>query len=372
MRRVVVIGSGAAGTAAALAAHEGGARVTVIRGRPGATSLTAGALDRESQSEAPDDVARATLEALGIYSLASCTLATSAGTMRSSSGRDVSLCDLTPAAGTVLVARVTHPAWDADALAASYAELDKTRTYLARDVGLVLHATERAMSHTELAALHDDDERLARTAERIRAALAEGGTFGAVLLPPWLGVDGPRAAALSTRVGAPCGEVLAALDGPSGARFERARDRCLDQRSIETVSSKARRVTSSLVELHDGRTIECDAVVLATGGLVGGGLAYTPGDSAPGSSRAPFALTYDAPVTLGHDGHAFVVPGSVFGIPPESLFSPAESPLIQRVGAISTPANIHDAGDACADRARTLLAAFTSGVVAGRAALRSP
>jgi len=379
-RRVIVLGSGAAGTAAALAAHRAGAHVTVVRGRPGATSLTAGGLDvdgsaaggtSQTPSVATDEEARVVIAALGIYTLGSCRLATNAGTLRAAAGRDQALADLDAKAGPVLVARVAHPAWDADALAASYAEGDKTRDYVARDVGLVLHSNERAMTHTELAALHDDDDaRLGRAAERIRAALAEGGTFTTVLVPPWLGVAAPRAAALSDRVGIQCGEILAALGGPSGARFERARDRCLA--AIDTIADRARRVKTNPVSVVVGeRTIEADAIVLATGGLLGGGIAYTP----PPPTRAAFTLTYEAPVDLGCDGRSLMMPGSIFGMPPEalvSLVSPASSPLIERIGILrSEPLRgIHVAGDAAADRPRTLLEAFVSGAAAGRAAAR--
>jgi glycerol-3-phosphate dehydrogenase subunit B len=373
-RHVVVLGSGAAGTAAALAASQAGARVTVVRGGVGATSLTSGALG-ERQDPRVDDIKAAT-DALDIYALGACTLATSAGTLRSASGRDRGLCDLSTSQGAVLIARVAHPAWDADALAASYGELDETRRYVVRDVGLVIHPGERAMTHTELAALHDDDARLATAAERIQTALADGGPFGAVLLPPWLGVMGPRAAALSKLVGAPCGEVLAAFDGPCGARFERARDRVFG--AFEVVQGRARRIVGHSVEVGTAK-LEADAIVLATGGLLGGGIAYTPGDAAPARAtpapaRAAFALTYDAPVALGHEGRPLMVPGSIFGIQPEALVWPyEESPMSERIGVLAREGlragdGIYVAGDALADAPRTLLAAFASGTAAGRAA----
>jgi len=274
----------------------------------------------------------------------------------------------------VLVARVAHPAWDADALARSYAEIDKTRDYVVRDVGLVVHPAERAMAHAELAALHDDDARLRLAADRIRTVLSEG-SFGTVLLPPWLGVTAPRAAALSKLVGVPCGEVLAPLDGPCGARFERARDRCFAATSIETVQGRAKRIeararpdAARYVALVEARSIEADVVIIATGGLLGGGLAYTPGDA------TTFTLTYDAPVTIGHDGHPLVMPGSVFGVEPESLVWPHDdSPLSERVGVLTREGlragdDIYVVGDALADAPRTLLAAFASGTAAGRAA----
>ena len=64
-RRVVVIGAGASGTAAAYAASKLGARVTLITGRPGATSLSSGALDGDW--EGAGDEAQAFIDAIGIW-----------------------------------------------------------------------------------------------------------------------------------------------------------------------------------------------------------------------------------------------------------------------------------------------------------------
>jgi len=373
---VVVLGSGVAGTAAALAARAAGAKVTLVRARAGATSLGSGALD----GQADDDVARV-VASLELHALGTCRLATSAGTLRAASGRDRALADLGATIGPVLVARVAHPAWDADALAAAFGELD-SRGFVARDVGLVAQTDERVMEHAEIAARHDDEARLARAAERIRAVLAEGGSFSAVLLPPWLGAERPRAERLSALVGLPCGEVLAPIGGPAGARFERARDRSLQNANIETTPGVARRVSAAssacTVELADGATLRADAVVLATGGVLAGGIAYTPGDAAaaraiPAPTHAPFALSYDAPVALGRGGHRLVVPGSVFGVAPESLTWPhADPPEIESVGILvdarlRAAPRVFACGDALEGRPRTMLAALVSGVAAGRA-----
>jgi glycerol-3-phosphate dehydrogenase subunit B len=347
-RNVVVVGGGAAGTAAALAAREGGAHVTMVRGRTGATSLGSGALDGMPDAELPT---------LDLFEFGACHIATSAGTIRAAAGRDRALADLDAMRGPVLVARVSHPAWDGDALAAAFAELD-SRGFVARDVGLVLHPEERAMQHAEIAARHDDAARLARAAERIRDALS-GGNFGAVLLPPWLGIDRPRARELSDLVGLPCGEVLVPVDGPAGLRFERARDRSLQNANVETISGWISNVSS----------LDADAIVLATGGLLGG-LSYTP------ATRAPFALGYEAPVTLGRDGRPFVAPGSIFGVAPESLLWPyAPAPAIESVGILvdttfRAAPNIWACGDALEGRPRTVLAALATGRAAGRAASR--
>jgi len=214
------------------------------------------------------------------------------------------------------------------------------------------------MSHVELAARHDDPARLARAAERIRSAL-EGAA--AVLLPPWLGASAPRARELSALAGVPCGEVLVPIDGPAGVRFESARDRSLQNAHINVRAGRAKRVSKSGVALESGEELACDAVVLATGGVLAGGIVYTPGEP------STFALSYDAPVTLGHGGRPLAVPGSMFGVPPESLVWPSGS-ILEDVGVIA--GTILACGDCAAARPRTMLEAFSSGARAGREAAR--
>ncbi len=356
-RRVVVVGSGAAGTAAAITAHAAGCEVTLVRGRAGASALGSGALDGSVGGSVDD--AKSVVSALELHALGACTVATSAGTIRSASGRDLALLDLDQVNGPVLVARVAHVAWDADALAAAFSETDSKRWgFVARDVGLVLHTDERAMSHVELAARHDDPARLARAAERIQSAL-EGAA--AVLVPPWLGAAAPRARELSALAGVPCGEILAAIDGPAGVRFEHARDRWLQNAHIETRQGRAKRVADGKVVLESGEELACDAVVLATGGVLAGGIVYTPGD------RATFMLSYDAPVELGLGGRPLVVPGSVYGVPPESLVWPGGRGL-ERVGIVAGSKAVHPCGDCVEGRPRTMLEAFSSGARAGRLA----
>ncbi len=389
-RRVAVLGGGIAGTAAALSAAAAGAEVTFVRGRPGATSLSCGALDAGSWERgrprpgfalAPE--ARAVLDALGGYAVGECVLATTAGILRRADGRDTALLDLTngEVKGAICVIAVEHPSWHAMTLA-RHLGARGDRDFVARSASLFLHASERAMHPVELAGLHDDEARLAHTAERIRAALAEGGAFSGVLLPPWLGVDAPRARALSEKVGLPCGEVLAGNDGPAGARFERARDRSLQNAHIKTrdglvsrVESRAEGCTVSLA----GDTFDVDAVVLATGGVVGGGIVYAPGEAVlasavPPGPRGPFELSFTAPVTVGLDGRPLGVPGSLFGVAPEQLAWPYErEPALERVGvlvgaSLRAAVRVYAAGDAIADRPRGWLHALATGAAAGQAA----
>src|SRR5208282_133147 len=106
-----------------------------------------------------------------------------------------------------------------------------------------------------------------------------GSRARAVLLPPSLGVERARATALGDLVGLPCGEALGAPGGPAGLRFERARDRALAAAGVVRVEGRAVRVSPAearwIVWSGDG-SLEADAVVLAVGGLIGGGIAYDP------------------------------------------------------------------------------------------------
>src|SRR5687767_14513449 len=99
-RDVVVIGAGAAGTAAAWAAARAGASVMVLHDRAGATALYSGALDLvpwDSKDEpqarrAAEDAVLADTELaafageLGVFRLVHCTLASREGVARRALG----------------------------------------------------------------------------------------------------------------------------------------------------------------------------------------------------------------------------------------------------------------------------------------------
>ena len=96
-RQVVVIGAGAAGTAAAYAAATGGAKVTIVGARPGATSLASGAIDGATARPFGDDRARVLsfFETLGLWEIGAerCRVATQGGLLREARGRDRAVLD---------------------------------------------------------------------------------------------------------------------------------------------------------------------------------------------------------------------------------------------------------------------------------------
>ena len=134
-RRVVVVGAGIAGTAAALAAARTSAAVTLLDGGAGASTLATGALDltpwqpsaettHAGEPELPVS-ARDVLEALGVHVLTArpALLLTTAGVRRPARGRDAALLDVARLAGRPLgVVRCARPGWDADVLARVWGE----------------------------------------------------------------------------------------------------------------------------------------------------------------------------------------------------------------------------------------------------------
>ena len=251
--------------------------------------------------------------------------------------------NLSASTGSVLVARVAHPSWDADALAAGFSESEATRARRARHRSRDAH--ERAR----------DEARRARRSPRRRAearpcrgahprgALGRGGR--SVRSSSAMARHRPRRARPRSRslsgsraVRCSCGE-----DGPAGSRFERARDRALQiSRSSTAAPTRVhRRRAMGAVWRRSGAALDCDAVVLATG--------RRPRGRHPVHARQPhvFTLSYDAPVTLGFGGQPLVVPGSVFGV--RAGVAPRAARLASaraRGCACACPPRIFAAGDA--------------------------
>ncbi|MEO8875774.1 MAG: FAD-binding protein, partial [Polyangiaceae bacterium] len=390
-RTVVVIGSGISGTAAALSAAHAGANVRVIGGAPGATSLSGGAVDfvdwsSRSTPERLDESAEKAFSALDFALLPDegVVLATTAGVVRPAAGCDRALLDLDRIGrGAVLVPRCDHPTWDAPSLARCWGSsplaAERSVSFVALDVQLTRFKDERGIGDAEIAARHDDGARLDWLAERLREVIARNPGFVAVILPPWLGAEISRADVLSQKVGIRCGEALSGLASASGARFAAARDRAFAKAEIgytTTWAAGARPSKSGWrIDVDDGAWVEADAVVLATGGLVGGGLVYSPGASAqaaevPSNAYPTLRGAGDFPVKIGEHGVSPGSPSTLFGAQPESIAWPFSSdPWIERAGVITdakgavvgAPSGFFACGDVIANRPRTWLDSLRSG-----------
>ena len=198
---VVVIGAGAAGTAAAWAARPN-AKVTIVDGGVGATSLTSGAIDDQpwdqlvraakTLGEAPKlqpipSSTAAFAAELGLWSLAtegsSPLVATTGGWVRPARGLDRSLLDLRSLIGRrVLLPRADRPGWDADSLARAFAAeapVELGLTFEAVDATVLRFEDERRIADAEIASRTDDPARLAwlatelgRTRDRLGERIA--------------------------------------------------------------------------------------------------------------------------------------------------------------------------------------------------------
>lgn len=394
MKRVLVIGAGVAGTAAALSAKQAGADVAIVSGSVGASGLASGAIDLEPWERATTEPAEldafctALLARLGAtVGPASALVASASGLVRPARGRDLALLDLASLpAGRVFVADADASGWDAAALCRAWNAAPRARkrqlSFEPLAGHFLKHTGERAMTAVEIAARHDAPERLAWLGSALRDALAKAGACVAVVLPPWLGASAPRANALGSIVGVACGEAIALSGGPAGRRFEAQRDRALADAGVESAQGWVTRVTTErdevTVELEGGDARTCDAVVLAVGGLVGGGIVYTPAEAilataVPPYPRNVFSCAIDVAVAIGEGGKELVVPGSMFGLPAEQTSWPfSRDPLSERVGVLSRGSRaaerVYVAGDCMADRARTWVAAMQSGAAAGTGA----
>jgi glycerol-3-phosphate dehydrogenase subunit B len=388
---VVVVGAGIAGTAAALAATRAGARVTVVDDATGASSLATGAIDLVPWEDAPaaptalTALVQSVLDALGAYEVpdAGARVPTMAGIVRPCRGHDAALLDIRSTVGRVGVVRSNRPGWDAAALARAWGD-----GFEPVDATILRHVDEAWLPDADLATRHDDASRVGWLADRLREALARHrGPIAALVLPPLLGVERSCAQTLSAAVGLPCGEAITAPGGPSGLRFERARDRALTAAGIARFSGWVRGVARDgdrlRVNVDAGDPGKgppaADAVVLAMGGLLGGGLEYDPAESVIASALPPFArpsfrLSIAAPVALGAQGKSLEPPSTLFGIAPESIAWPFVSDgLMDRVGVLADGQGraghgLYVGGELLADRPRTWLDALATGAAAGEAA----
>lgn len=371
--KVVVVGAGVAGCAAAWAAQRAGAEVEVLHDRGGASALGSGAADWEPWEQAavphalsPDE--RELAELLGVsVGERPCLVATSAGVLRSARARDSALLDLSDLGGKrIAVADLPRDDWDAPLLcralsASAWAKQTGTR-FEPRALGL---EDASRLPSFDLAARCDDD------AATLVAALGEArGEADAWLLGPWLGTRPGVAEAVARGVGLPLGEVLSAPGGAAGARFEARRDALLGPSARRARVERVKAATAGFeLWLEGGEKVRAERVVLAIGGVLAAGVVLDP--ARPGHpGGACFHPSLDAPVTMQVDGQPVDAVSTLHGV---DLASHGVE-LLERVGIAADGAaargapGLFVAGDAVADRPRTWLRALASGMAAGRAA----
>ncbi|MBW2524964.1 MAG: FAD-dependent oxidoreductase [Deltaproteobacteria bacterium] len=414
---VVVAGAGIAGTAAAYAAATRGSDVRLFDPALGSSCLWGGAVDDrpwEQVARASEVLDAAPLagpvplqveafvDALGVWEMPPAgrplvRLATEAGRVRAARGREAGLLDLSalPVGARIVLPRIVRDEWDAVALARSltadgYARVRRLR-FEPVDAKLLLMVGEERIGATDLARRHDAPHRLRWLLERLHEMLRrerdEGRQVDAVLMGAWLGVDVPRAAEISDALGVAVGEIMAGMGNAAGMRFEAARNRLLSSlgvtRERQAVRSVERRGESLRVFPAEDDPFDARAVVLAIGGLAGGGVLYDPPechtpDDGPAAGRAAFGLSVDAPVSLRAQGEPLAIVSSSHGPALDDTAWPSDPDpgLLEAVGiACDGPGaapGIYAAGDVVADRPRTRLQAVFSGLRAGAAAAGQP
>lgn len=404
-RRVIVIGSGIAGLAAAYASRVARANVTMVLGRPGASALMSGALDDiewERASAAPprplEPHEAGFLEALGIWEVGAerALVATLSGRLRPARGRDRAILDLSTLSNAkIALPRTSRPGWDADALAASLSAEPSAKerglVFEAIDADTLRFTDEAALSDWDLALRHDE-ERMAWLAERLRAS-AELADKQAVLFGPWLGLEARALEVLRAGLEIPVGEALSPVGGVAGLRFERARDALLASVDVVTQPGEVVRVRGesgrAFVELVSDAMLDAHIVILATGGVAGGGIVLSRsslhGLDDDAAEREPiFVPSMEVSATVASDGRPLSLASSAHGpdLEPLAWSNSRGRSMIERVGLFAMEdgrARRPDgapidwllvAGDTLSDRPRTALEALRTGLIAGhRAAL---
>lgn len=371
--RVLVLGAGFAGVAAALSARRAGASVTVVRSGPGASSLYAGVVDgrlpaRDSPATAElDELARG----LGLRLGAGTVVATREGAVRAAAGSDGALLDLGPLAGRRIgVVDVPRDDWDGPLLVRSFAASSWARSTGTRfelvPLELLERGHQRRVSSYDFAVSFERAERSGWLTEVLKAhAGPDAWLFG-----PWLGVHRELARELATSVRVPVGEVTSPPGGVAGARFDLRGLALLRALEVSFAAAPAAHVESNEravgLVLEDGSKLAGDALVLASGGIVSGALELRGALSGAEPAGVELSVTGLPPVVGPGELQASV--SSLFGVD----LAVRGRRLLERVGVAVTGGGsvvgaprVFAAGDVLAPELPSVAHALESGLRAG-------
>lgn len=371
--KVVVVGAGFAGLAAAFAAQRGGASVTVVQQGAGGSALYAGVVDGSLASLEPGSahLLNELGRALGLDLSPHCVVPTREGIIRSASGADQALLNLAPLAGKrVGLVDVPRDDWDAPLLLRSFNESEWARasgtSFVLLPLPLLEKGHQRRVSAFDFAAGLERAERPGWLAQLLKAhAGPDAWLFG-----PWLGIKQPLARELSAAAGVPVGEVTSPPGGAAGARFELRRDALLQSLGAEQVLARLLEVQVAdnqlTLRLQGGATLSADALVLATGGLVSGAVELS--GSLSGAEPAGFELGIAGLPPLQMRGELGRPVSSLFGVDLATrgrLLLERVGLAVQADGHVLGASRVLAAGDLLAPTPPSVGHALVSGLLAG-------
>jgi hypothetical protein len=377
--KVLVLGGGFAGVAAALAARRAGAAVTVVHHAAGASALYAGVVDyeRNVSGAGPLELMAELARGLGLRLSSSTVVATREGVIRRAQGAESSLLDLAPLAGRrIALVDVARDDWDAPLLVRSFSESEWARQNGTRfeltPLPLLEKGHQRRISPFDFAAGLERAERPGWLLEVLKSMPRPD----AWLFGPWLGIKRPLARELTTALGIPVGEVTSPPGGASGARFELRRDDFLGTLEVEMLTGAVRALRSTdtgvKLSLEGGRELVGDTAVVAVGGVASGALELTGVLS--GAAPAGFRLGIEGLPAAQVRGELARPVSSLFGV---DLAAHGRR-LLERVGLPSAAdgrlagqPRVLVAGDVTAPEPPSVGHALVSGLMAGAAAARS-
>jgi hypothetical protein len=276
VKRVLVVGGGVAGAAAAWRASTRGLHATWVKGRAGASALGSGAADLQPWTVAtPDEPVSAELvsfvRAFGAWTLEgrSARVMSAAGVVRQARARDAWVLDLAPHAGACI--GIVTPSRSTVGVGVTFGpallESAWTRATGTRVFDLVVRSEGRGVRDgvPELDTLYAH-------------LIAAPTTPDAWLLPAsWL-VDDTRHAELERRLARCVGCPLTGIGGILGARLGRLLDDFAPsgvERVAGSVTAIEAGASGGVAGIADGEgreSVPFDALVLCVGGLAGGGI----------------------------------------------------------------------------------------------------
>lgn len=265
MSRVLVIGSGMAGTAAALAARRAGAVVTVVAAGPGATAFSSGVAWGRGAAAAMDGFEAASGGSLSNVLGELATVAQAApqqahGVIRP--GRGVGVVGIRGAP------QLIDAGWVANGLRQASVTAESV------DLDLYLTSGEAIRTPFEWAVALDRPEEQERWAQAL-ARLPE--RCDLLLLPPFMGWEVRTFEALRAASKRELGELVATNPSVPGLRLHRALASRRAAAGCEERRADVTALDAGRARLASGKDLAFDGAVLATGRFVGGGVRHAGG-----------------------------------------------------------------------------------------------